>query len=165
MTLLKHVIKVWQLYCMAVSSESFWQFYHFIMRFFVNFLTVTMPYRWKNFPVKIIWDFFDNFTVWLWTFLTIVLYGCEPINSSQKSLTIVPHCFLTIVLYGFLTIVLWLLFDNFPVPQLELKTNFKAVSKTVKILQIGQLELKLWKIRQITVVKVNSISKVWNQKF
>ena len=73
---------------------------------FYHFFTVTMHYRWKIFPVKIIWNFFDNCTVRLSTFLTIVLYGCEPTSLSEKRLTIVLSCFLTIVLCCFLTIVL-----------------------------------------------------------
>ena len=36
--------------------------------------------------------------------------------------------------------------------KLELQTNFDAISKNVKILKIGPVELKLWKIREMTVV-------------
>ena len=34
--------------------------------------------------------------------------------------------------------------------------NFDAVSKNAKILEIGPLEPKLWKIREITVFKTKS---------
>ena len=39
-----------------------------------------------------------------------------------------------------------------PSAELELQTNFNAISKNVKILQIGPVEPKLWKIREINVV-------------
>ena len=35
-----------------------------------------------------------------------------------------------------------------PPAELELQTNFNAISKNVKILKIGPVEQKLWKIRQ-----------------
>ena len=48
----------------------------------------------------------------------------------------------------------------------KLQTNFNAVSKNVKILQIGSIEPKLWKIREIIVVKfdwynIKSIPYPW----
>ena len=39
--------------------------------------------------------------------------------------------------------------------KLKLPTNFDAISKNVKILKIGPVEPKLWKIREMAV---------WNQK-
>ena len=69
----------WQLYCMAV-----------VLRII---LVIFIPYIRKIFPIKIIWDVFDNCPVWLWTFLTIVLYGREAMNLLEKSLTIVLYDF------------------------------------------------------------------------
>ena len=48
------------------------------------------------------------------------------------------------------------IFMPHPQAELKLQMNFNAVSKNVKILQIGPVEPKLWKIREIAVV--------WNQK-
>ena len=41
--------------------------------------------------------------------------------------------------------------------KLKLQTNFDAIFKTVKILKIGQVELKLWKIREITMREEKTI--------
>ena len=37
--------------------------------------------------------------------------------------------------------------------KLKLQTNFDAIFKTVNILKIGPVEPKLWKIREITLLK------------
>ena len=101
MTLLKHVIKVWQLYCMAVKLFDNCTVWLWAQNLFDNFNAFSWNYlsifdchhalQMVNFPVKIIWDFFDNFTVWLWTFLTIVLYGHDPMKHLKYSLTIVRY--------------------------------------------------------------------------
>ena len=44
-----------------------------------------------------------------------------------------------------------------PPAELELQTNFNAIFKNVKILKIGPVEQKLWKIRQTVGVKITSL--------
>ena len=44
-----------------------------------------------------------------------------------------------------------------PPAELELQTNFNAISKSIKNLKIGRVEQKLWKIRQTVSVKVTSL--------
>ena len=64
----------------ALVFLYFRQFYCFFMLFIVNF---ECGHDWQmgDFPVKIIWDVFDYFPVCLSTFLTVVLYGHDPMNS------------------------------------------------------------------------------------
>ena len=46
-----------------------------------------------------------------------------------------------------------------PPAELELQTNFNAISKNVKILKIGPVEQKLLKIRQTVGVKIRVYSE------
>ena len=87
------------------GREAFWQFSSMAVSTKIN-LIHRHGLQVEIFPVKIIWDVFDNFPVWLWTFLTILLCGHDPTNLSAKSLTIFLCGFLTIFLSGFLTIFL-----------------------------------------------------------
>ena len=52
-----------------------------------------------------------------------------------------------------------------PPAKLKLQTNFNAIFKNAKILKIGPIEQKLWKIRQIVGVKIFKFNKrtVWNK--
>ena len=42
--------------------------------------------------------------------------------------------------------------------------NFDAVSKKAKIMKIGPVERKLWKIRQNAGVKIIFTEKIWSKK-
>ena len=44
-----------------------------------------------------------------------------------------------------------------PPAELELQTNFNAISKNVKILKIGPVKRKLWKICQIAKFSYNAM--------
>ena len=49
-----------------------------------------------------------------------------------------------------------------PSTKLKLQMNFDAISKYLKVLKIGPVEPKLWKIRQINVVWLEDHAGVKN---
>ena len=80
----------WLRFLVVINMERFRFCMAVVLRII---LVIFIPYIRKHFPIKIISDVFDNCLVWLWTFLTIVLYGREAMNLFAKSLTIVPYGF------------------------------------------------------------------------
>ena len=78
------IIKVWQLSCMAMTLENtaikVWQTECVAVNFFDKF--PVQPRRYKTLSLQ-----FDNFTVWLCTFLTKFLHGHDIMKYCHHSLT------------------------------------------------------------------------------
>ena len=70
--------------------------------------------------------------------------GVWPVYSEHHCINFLTEFFLITVAAS--------IFMPRPLAELELQMNFNAISKNVKILQIGPVEPKLWKIREINVV-------------